>query len=191
MWMWRKFRIMRIKLFVALPSEFPKQNAPLGVDVIYTGVGKINAAIKAMEVLKDISPADTIVINYGSAGAFEGWVGQLLKCKTFVQNDMDARPFAEKTVTPFDNEMIGGTIDFNGLGYNICYTQDHFEKTPSVICDMEAYSIAKVCKIYGFDFTAYKYVSDSGSVDDWQENHNKGIELFLKSLEKTALMVER
>ena len=44
---------MRIKLFVALPSEFPIEKAPLGVDVIYTGVGKINAAIKATEILKD------------------------------------------------------------------------------------------------------------------------------------------
>lgn len=187
MWMWRKFRIMRIKLFVALPSEFPKQNAPLGVDVIYTGVGKINAAIKAMEVLKDISPADTIVINYGSAGAFEGWVGQLLKCKTFVQNDIDARPFAKKTITPFDDVVYpklsnGDTISF-GTGM-VCYTQDKFQKKPSEICDMEAYSIAKVCKIYGFDFTAYKYISDNGNPNDWEINHSKGIELFLQKLKE-------
>jgi len=52
------------------------------------------------------------------------------------------------------------------------------------VYDMEAYSIAKVCKIYGFDFTAYKYVSDSGNPDDWETNHNKGIELFLKALDK-------
>ena len=68
---------MRIKLFVALPSEFPKEKAPLGVDVIYTGVGKINSAIKATEILKDLSPADTIVINYGSAGGNGNLVGQL------------------------------------------------------------------------------------------------------------------
>jgi adenosylhomocysteine nucleosidase len=182
---------MKVILFVALESEFPKDKAPKGVKVVYTGVGKVNAAIKATETLKDLSSTDTIVINYGSAGGHQVMVGNLFKCKTFVQRDMDARPFAEKTVTPFDNELVGGTIDFNGLGYNICYTQDHFETTPSVICDMEAYSIAKVCKIYGFDFTAYKYVSDNGNPDDWEINHNKGIELFLKSLEKTALMVER
>ena len=41
---------MRIKLFVALPSEFPIEKAPLGVDVIYTGVGKVNAAIKAEHI---------------------------------------------------------------------------------------------------------------------------------------------
>ncbi len=182
---------MNVILFVALENEFPKEKAPAGVKVVYTGVGKVNAAIRATETLKDLDPKDVTVINYGSAGGHANMVGSLFKCKTFVQNDMDARPFADKTITPFDNEIVMGNIDFNGLGYNICYTQDHFQTTPSVICDMEAYSIAKVCKIYGFDFTAYKYVSDSGNPDDWEANHNKGIELFLKSLQKYALMVER
>jgi adenosylhomocysteine nucleosidase len=176
---------MRIKLFVALPSEFPAEKAPMGVDVIYTGVGKINAAIKATQVLENLSPADTIVLNYGSAGAFEGWLGQLFKCKTFVQNDIDARPFVKKTITPFDDIIYpklsnGDTISF-GTGM-VCYTQDKFEKKPSEICDMEAYSIAKVCKIYGFDFTAYKYISDDGKHDDWNDNHVKGIDIFLEQL---------
>ncbi len=175
---------MKVILFVALPSELPKELIPNGIDVIYTGVGKVNAAIKATETLKDLDPKDVTVINYGSAGGHAVMVGSLFKCKTFIQRDMDARPFAEETITPFDNEMLMGDIDFNGLGYNRCYTQDHFQTIPSVICDMEAYSIAKVCKIYGFDFTAYKYVSDNGNPDDWEANHNKGIELFLKALQK-------
>ncbi len=181
---------MKVILFVALPSELPKEVVPNGIEVHYTGVGKVNAAIKATETLKDLDPTNTIVINYGSAGGHSVMVGNLFKCKTFVQNDMDARPFAEKTVTPYDElvwtnaNLVNGTIDFNGLGYNICYTQDHFQTIPSVICDMESYSIAKVCKIYGFDFTSYKYISDSGNHNDWTENHNKGIELFLEKLKE-------
>ena len=181
---------MRIKLFVALPSEFPQEKAPLGVDVIYTGVGKINAAIKATEILKEASPSETIVINYGSAGGHETMVDKLFKCKNFVQRDMDARPFVKKTITPFDDivwtklNLVTDLIDFNGLGYDTCYTQDRFENSPNRICDMEAYSIAKVCKIYGFDFTAYKYISDSGNHEDWENNHNKGIDLFLQKLKE-------
>jgi len=133
--------IMKVILFVALPSELPKEVVPNGIEVHYTGVGKVNAAIKATETLKDLDPTNTIVINYGSAGGHSVMVGNLFKCKTFVQN--------------------------------------------AVICDMESYSIAKVCKIYGFDFTAYKYVSDSGNPDDWQVNHNKGIEMFLDKLKNT------
>jgi len=138
---------MKVILFVALPSELPKEVVPNGIEVHYTGVGKVNAAIKATETLKDLDPTNTIVINYGSAGGHSVMVGNLFKCKTFVQ--------------------------------------DHFQTIPSVICDMESYSIAKVCKIYGFDFTAYKYVSDSGNPDDWQVNHNKGIEMFLDKLKNT------
>jgi adenosylhomocysteine nucleosidase len=166
-----KFKSMKVILFVALPSELPKELVPNGIDVIYT--------------LKDLDPKDVVVINYGSAGGPEAFVGHLFKCKTFVQRDMDARPFTKETVTPFDG-IIYPTLDNIeciefGTGLT-CHTQDKFEKKPMAVYDMEAYSIAKVCKIYDFDFTAYKYVSDSGNADDWETNHNKGIELFLKKL---------
>jgi nucleoside phosphorylase len=49
---------------------------------------------------------------------------------------------------------------------------------------MEAYSIAKVCKLNRFDFVAYKYISDSGTSDDWDTNHSKGIDKFLEVLNK-------
>ncbi len=176
---------MRIKLFVALPTEFPQEKAPLGVDIIYTGVGKINAAIKATQILENLSPIDNIVINYGSAGGPEAFVGKLFKCKTFVQRDMDARPFTKETITPFDDTIYPklDNIEFIEFGSGLtCHTQDKFEKKPLAIYDMESYSIAKVCKIYGFDFTSYKYISDSGHADDWSENHSKGIDLFLQKL---------
>ena len=181
----QKFKNMKVILFVALPSELPKELISNGIEVHYTGVGKINAAIKATETLKDLDSKDTIVINYGSAGGPEAFVGKLFKCKTFVQRDMDARPFAKETITPFDS-IIYPKLDDNeciefGTGLT-CYTQDKFEKKPLAVYDMESYSIAKVCKIYGFDFTAYKYVSDNGSPDDWEINHNKGIEMFLNKL---------
>jgi adenosylhomocysteine nucleosidase len=178
---------MRIKLFVALPSEFPKNLEPLGVDVIYTGVGKINAAIKATEILKELSPSETIVINYGSAGAGESMFNQLFMCKNFIQKDIDARPFAKKTITPFDDVVypkLGNDTEISFGDGNYCHTQDKFDKNPQGICDMEAYSIAKVCKIYGFDFTSYKYISDNGDPIDWVQNHKKGIDLFLQKLKE-------
>jgi nucleoside phosphorylase len=49
---------------------------------------------------------------------------------------------------------------------------------------MEAYSIAKVCKIYGFDFVSYKFISDNGDANDWKKNHNKGIAKFLEKLKE-------
>ena len=178
---------MRIKLFVALPSEFPKEKAPLGVDVIYTGVGKVNAAIKATEILKECNPTETIVINFGSAGSFVYSIGTLVRCDRFEQGDIDTKQFAKKTYTPFD-EIIYPKLEKGELRFgddNICVTRDTFiNKAKNTVCDMEAYSIAKVCKIFGFNFVAYKFISDNGDANDWKKNHNKGIEQFLERLKE-------
>ena len=178
---------MRIKLFVALPSEFPIEKAPLGVDVIYTGVGKVNAAIKATEVLKDLNPRETIVINFGSAGSSDYKIGELIKCLQFQQGDIDTKQFAKKYVTPFDDiiypKLEAGILTFGNS--DVCFTTDTFQNnTKRSVCDMEAYSIAKVCKIYGFDFVSYKFISDNGDANQWKKNHNKGIKIFLEKLKE-------
>jgi adenosylhomocysteine nucleosidase len=175
-----------IILFVALESELPQELVPPNVSVYYTGVGKVNAAIKATEVLSGLLPNfNATVLNYGSAGSNTIPKGTLADCRYFIQNDMHT-PFGKTHETPFDSEIYPEikepTIEF-GSGY-VCRTQDKFEDNPQGIFDMEAYSIAKVCKIYGFDFRAYKYISDGGDVDEWEENHSKGKELFVAELNK-------
>ena len=179
----------KIKLFVALETEIPKELIPAGVDVFYTGVGKVNAAIKATEIL---SPAyqmyntNTIVLNYGSAGSKSVPKHSLVECKAFVQEDMDGRPFAPIKTTPFDSvqyPQIGEEPIIFGNGGYVCHTQDRFEQNPkNGVYDMEAYALAKVCKIYGYDFKAYKFISDDGNSDDWEQNHHLGVEKFLKIL---------
>lgn len=179
----------KIILFVALQSELPKDKIPMDVEVHYTGVGKVNAAIKATAVLhnlnklKHYSNNEFLVLNYGSAGSTTIPKGTLVDCSYFIQQDMDT-PFGEKYTTPFDEliypDLVDVPIQF-GTGY-VCRTQDKFETNPNGIFDMEAYSIAKVCKIYGFDFRAYKYISDGGDTNDWNENHSSGVEKFLKIL---------
>jgi adenosylhomocysteine nucleosidase len=175
-----------IILFVALESELPKELVPPNVSVYYTGVGKVNAAIKATEVLSGLLyDFNLTVLNYGSAGSNTIPKGTLADCRYFIQQDM-ITPFGKTHETPFDSEIYTEikepTIEF-GSGY-VCRTQDKFEDNPQGIFDMEAYSIAKVCKIYGFDFRAYKYISDAGDSDEWKENHSKGASLFLEQLKK-------
>ncbi len=179
-----------IILFVALESELPKELVPPNVSVYYTGVGKVNAAIKATEVILGFrmggwKPEDVVVLNYGSAGSNTLPKGMLADCRYFIQNDMNT-PFGKQHSTPFDDviypELKEPTLEF-GSGY-VCRTQDKFSKNPKGIFDMEAYAIAKVCKIYGFDFRAYKYISDGGDVTDWEENHSKGASLFITELNK-------
>jgi len=182
---------MNIKLFVALPSEFPRDICPAGVDLIYTGVGKVNAAISATQQLMHLSPRNTIVLNYGSAGSAEHPVHSMLRCRRFQQADMDARPLADKGSTPFD-EILYPHIEKDILVFgddgHLCTTQDTFQQSPVFeVNDMEAYGIAKVCRIMGMDFTAYKFISDNGSATDWEDNHHLGIEAFLEILTRELI----
>lgn len=173
-----------IVVFVALPSEFQLDHP--NITVVYTGVGKVNAAIMATKTLPLYNPEDTIVFNYGSAGSKVLIKNLLYKCTKFEQFDMDARPLVDSiSITPFDNEIypkIESLIVFEDSGY-LCSTADKFQENPSApIVDMEAYSIAKVCKIFGFDFAAYKFVSDNGDANEWEQNHMNGADLFMEVL---------
>jgi adenosylhomocysteine nucleosidase len=178
-------------LFVALESEFPRQQVSDNLEIYYTGVGKVNAAIKATQVLVNKSSDNTLVLNYGSAGTNSLAKNSLFKCNKFEQLDIDARPLIKfKGVTPYDNLIypaIPATIEFGADG-EICSTADQFqEKPPAAIVDMEAYSIAKVCKILNFDFISYKYISDDGSHEEWESNHMNGQDLFMEILKQELL----
>ena len=183
---------MNIVLFVALESELKNVNLPENVEIYYTGVGKVNAAIKATSVLSVKDSKNTLVINYGSAGSKILSKNCLYKCTKFEQADMDARPLVNDIgETPYDEmiyENMPKVIMFNedDDGY-LCSTADKFQENPSAhLVDMESYSIAKVCKIFGFDFVAYKFVSDDGNSEEWKENHKNGAELFLRELNEVA-----
>lgn len=182
-------------LFVALESEFPNTNLPYGVEVYYTGVGKVNAAIKATSVLSMRDSKNTLVLNYGSAGSKVLSKNNLYKCTKFAQIDMDARPLVNEIgETPYDGliyESMPDVISFNGDGY-LCSTADKFQENPIFdLVDMESYSIAKVCKIFGFNFAAYKFVSDDGNSEEWKENHKNGIEDFLFELNRIYLSYKK
>ena len=158
------------------------------IDLLYTGVGKINAAISITKYLSKRTIPE-YVINYGTAGSKTIEVGKIVDCTRFIQRDMDATPLGfKKGETPFEKEPM--MIDFshikNPIGLNtFCYTGDSFatDLTPyDDVVDMEAYALAKTCRNLGIDFVSYKYISDDGNADDWEKNCGKGIEEFKKLL---------
>ena len=148
----------------------------------HTGVGKINASIKLMELIYIYKP--TQIINYGTAGSFKKEISGLIECTIFVQHDMDARGLLDFKLgeTPFD---LISKIVFSNKGY-ICATGDKFVKNKLEIncdiVDMEAYALAKICKLYEIEFKCFKYISDYAndeSSNDWIENCHKGAGEFL------------
>ena len=116
-------------IFVAaLKEETPKLSK-----FHHTGVGKINASIKLMELINAHKPNQ--VINYGTAGSLKKEISGLIECTTFVQHDMDARGLLDFKLgqTPFDPIS---KIILSDKGY-ICATGDRFVKNQLEInCDI-------------------------------------------------------
>ena len=166
------------KLFIAAIKE-----ETVGLDYFnYTGVGKINATYNTLRLINLYKPK--IIINYGTAGAINTELNGIIECTKFYQRDMDIRSLDfELGETPFDNikEII---ISKNGFS---CGTGDNFvnQKIDMKVdvVDMEAYAIAKVCKLEKIEFKCFKYISDNADKNaniDWNENLALGAQIFSK-----------
>ena len=177
-----------IIILVALEDELRQKDLP-DLKIHYTGVGKINASIKTLEIIKDYSP--THVINYGTAGSLNKKLKGLVEVTQFFQRDMDATPLGFKIgQTPFDEIE---EINFGSAGYS-CGTGDSFvTQTPKLrtdLVDMEAYAIAKICYLKDIKFRCFKYVSDNaneGANDDWIKNVSMGKKLFIERMRNLAI----
>jgi adenosylhomocysteine nucleosidase len=172
-----------ILVAMALPAESAGVFENADVDVLYTGVGKVNAAIALMRRLVAIrrggrEPA--LVVNFGTAGSARLPARTLVACRRFVDRDMDvgALGFAPG-VTPFD--ALPATLEFAacfpGLPEVVCGSGDSFATTdhgPACdVVDMEAYALAKACRIEAIPFACAKYVTDGAdehAARHWREN---------------------
>ena len=177
-----------ILILVAVEEELSVKDLP-EFQIYYTGVGKINASIKTLEIIRDYSP--TQVINYGTAGSLNKKLKGLVEVDQFFQRDMDATPLGFKIgQTPFDEIE---EINFGSAGYS-CGTGDSFvTQTPKLktdLVDMEAYAIAKICYLKDIKFRCFKYISDNadeGANNDWIKNVSIGKKLFIERMKNLVL----
>ena len=168
-----------ILVFVALPDELPAEMiAP--VPVVYTGVGKVNAALAAAAALAERRPA--LAINFGSAGAVTPGLNRLIECGRAVQRDMDLRPLG----TPL-GDTYGDAPPHDarwGDGPTVGTGDSFAAETPELACDlvdMEAFALARACERARVPFRCLKFVSDAadgGAAVDWEANKAKGARLF-------------
>jgi adenosylhomocysteine nucleosidase len=177
---------------MALPAESAGVFEGARVPVLYCGVGKINAAIALTRELRRYAQAGApppLVLNFGSAGSRVFDTGALLECHEFVQRDMDVTGLGFALgVTPFDEVPPKLVFErrFPQLGAGVCGSGDSFATTESAldceVLDMEAYALAKVCRLEGAAFGCAKYVTDGAdhaAADHWRENVHKAAEAFL------------
>lgn len=162
------------------------------VSVLYTGLGKVNAALsvaRKLSTLRAQGALPKLVLNFGTAGSRTFATGSVVACRQFVQRDMDVTGLGFALgETPF--ETLPATLAFPpvfaGLPEGVCGTGDRFE-TGAVglacdVIDMEAYALAKACLAEGVPFACAKYISDGAdhtAADDWQTSLPKAARAFL------------
>lgn len=177
-----------LALMMALPNESKGLFEQKDIAVHYSGIGKVNAAFKAFDVIH--KTGCKTLLNLGTAGSSFFNAHDLVEVTQFVQRDMDVSPLGFAVgITPMDEEYPSA-IDlepyFAHLPRGICGTGDSFETgKPKVDCnlvDMEGYAIAKVCKKLGVRFISVKYITDGANDTahlDWEENLLLGAQKLL------------
>lgn len=184
-------------LVMALPLEsqgvFERANVP----VLYTGVGKVNAAYALTRRLAAYAYAGVTmpqVINFGTAGSRVHPTGTVLECHAFVQRDMDVTGLdVPLGVTPFED--IPPRLEFpplfDQLPRGVCGSGDSFVMVQAAmecdVVDMEGYALAKVCWMERVAFTSVKYVTDGAdhaAGQDWQSNLKHAADRFLALYEE-------
>ena len=185
-------------LVIACKEESNGLLEKLGIDIIYTGVGKINATYnltKAIYERKAQNKLSKFIINVGSCGSKKFKKGQLVSCNRFIQKDMDCRAFGYKIgETPSDifGQFIENENFLKDLPQATCASGDKFEteecKIEGVdVVEMEAYALARVCKIENINFISIKYITDGLNEEggnDWDKNVLNCSESFYNYLEK-------
>jgi adenosylhomocysteine nucleosidase len=177
---------------MALPMEAQDVFETAGIPVLYTGVGKVNAAMALTRALASFRHAGRSlprVVNFGSAGSPRFPAGTVVSCTTFHQRDMDVSGLGfAPGETPFETTppVLEFSSPFTGLPHVSCGTGDSFEIGRKLLAfdvvDMEAYALAKVCRVEGATFACAKFVSDGAdqaAANDWQSNLHRAAEHFL------------
>jgi len=178
-------------IVMALPIESQGVFERSGVPVVFTGVGKVNAAHALTRRLMDYRHAGRplpSVVNFGTAGSQRLPTGSLVECSAFTQRDMDVSGLGfEIGVTPFEDvpPVLQFPRRFPHLPQGVCGSGDSFVMSALAasfdVLDMEAYALAKVCWLEGAAFTAVKFVTDGAdhaAGNDWQSNLHRAADLF-------------
>ena len=165
------------KLFVAALKE-----ETVGLNYFYhVGVGKINATYNLIKLIHKHKPLK--IINYGTAGSLKKKLSGIVECTKFYQRDMDVRGLLDLKLgqTPYDNinEIVNSEEGYS-CGSGDSFVNKKIEMDVDLV-DMEAYALAKVCKLEGIDFRCFKYITDNANDNapsDWIDNCKKGAKLF-------------
>jgi adenosylhomocysteine nucleosidase len=186
-----------ILIVMALEVEAQGLFHARGTDVLFTGIGKVNATYEltrrlAAERSRGQKP---LVVNLGTAGSRNFKRGSVVACRRFVQRDMDVTGLGFALGhTPFETHVpaeLEFPEYFPELPHGVCGTGDRFESHSEAllwdVIDMEAYALAKVCFREGLPFASVKYITDGadGSAGvDWNASLPVAAREFIRVYEE-------
>ncbi len=147
-------------IITALESELKRNVLPTGVEIVYSGLGKINPQLDG-----------------------------LLHIGKVIQRDMMAEPLAPRGKTPFCErpfEYLSSGKYVCGSGDSFVTASDPWLLSQGVdLVDMELFAIAYVANHHQIPWHSYKYITDDAnesSGNDWHEKVNHGQDLFIEKL---------
>jgi adenosylhomocysteine nucleosidase len=176
-------------IITALESELKRDLLPTGVEIVYSGIGKINAALSSMKAVDQFSPH--MMINFGTAGKINPQLDGLLDIGKVIQRDMMAEPLAPRGKTPFCERPF----EYLSSGQYVCGSGDSFVTASDSwllgqgvdVVDMELFAIAYVANLHHIPWQSYKYITDEAnenSGNDWQQKVHHGQDLFVEKLKQ-------
>ena len=147
------------------------------------GIGKVESALNLYKLIQKYKPEH--VVNFGSCGNLKDHkVGEVLTIGEIYDDFYgcivpEHRPIkvSDTTYKLFTTDTF---YDVNN-DYSLYYSE--MVKKCDLV-DMEGYSIAKVCKDENISVSLFKWVSDDGESDKWQENAASGYSKFKKIFKK-------
>ncbi|MDD3029500.1 MAG: nucleosidase [Alphaproteobacteria bacterium] len=166
--------------------------------VLYTGIGKVNASYRLTRALaaweEKTNGKPDLVLNLGSAGSPVFKRGEVVNCTGFVQRDFDVTVFGTPPYTnAFENipvPMRTG-VRYPHLPEGVCGTGDNFatevlKGVPWNVSDMEAFALAKVCHFENIPFASLKYITDGAdskeAAESWEETLPKTAAALLAAI---------
>lgn len=147
---------------MALPLESQGLFEAQGIEIQYTGVGKINSAMKLTQLILKKRPKH--ILNLGSAGSRHFEIGTLLEVESTVRRE-PVLPWMQKALK---------LKTFTDLSKVTCASADYIEVGESSLqwqlMDMEIYSLAHVSQEFNIPISSVKFVTDNSDQNlrrDW------------------------
>lgn len=205
---------MKTGLIVAMDSEFRALRAAGIGGVRLSGIGKVNAAMSATEMILQDRP--DCIINSGVAGSLSRPVasGDMVIASRVAYHDVwcgEPNDFGQVQGLPrfFDADPAlldaAASCRMDGTHVGLVCTGDQFfistEEDARILrlypdalaCDMESAAIAQVCARYGVPFLSFRMISDvhddehtqrASYADFWKNLSGKSFGMLARLLEK-------